>query len=76
MKIFLEDKTNALYLTKAGEWSMSASEALDFPSYDRAVEFAVEHSLRKVQVVLKFEDYPYNILLPLQKPTVRQRATG
>lgn len=76
MKIYLEDKTSSLFLTKTGGWSSSSSEALDFPSYDKAVEFAMEHSLNKVQVVLKFDDCPYNIMLPFQNEGPRQRASG
>lgn len=76
MKILLEDKTTGLYFTKAGQWSKSSSEALSFPSYDKAVELAADQALNKVQIVLKFEDCPYNIALPFHAPATHARASG
>lgn len=51
---------------RVGQWTKSSNEAVDFPNYDRAIDFAVQHALADVQVVLKFADNPYNICLPFQ----------
>jgi len=67
MKIFLQNKKTRLYLMSAGKWTQFSTEALDFPNYDKAIEFALAHRLSKVHVVLKFADHPYNICLPFQK---------
>jgi hypothetical protein len=67
MKIFLQDKRTGLYVAGGNEWSETSTEALDFPNYYRAVAFAIEHGLSRVQVVLKFQDHPYRICLPFRK---------
>ncbi len=67
MKIFLQHKLTSLYFASNGQWSKKSDDALDFPNYDKAIEFAIEHKLPNVQVVLKFADHPYNIRLPFRK---------
>jgi hypothetical protein len=67
MKIFLQDKRTGFYVAGGNEWSESSSEAFDFPNYDKAVAFAVEYGLPRVQVVLKFQDQPYRICLPFRR---------
>ena len=71
MKIFLQDRHTSLYFVRTGHWTKSSTEAIDFPNYDKAIEYAREHKLPNVHVVLKFADYPYNIRLPLQKKLPR-----
>lgn len=67
MKIFLQHKHTSLYFLSNGQWSKNSTDALDFANYDKAVEFATEHKLPNVHVVLKFVDHPYNIRLPFRK---------
>jgi hypothetical protein len=67
MKIFLQHKRSLLYVAGTDAWARSSDEALDFPNYDIAVAFASQHDISNVQVVLKFLDYPYNIILPFRK---------
>jgi len=67
MKIFLQDKRSGRYFAGGNEWSESSTDALDFPNYDKAVAFAVEHGMSRVQVVLKFPDNPYRICLPFRR---------
>jgi hypothetical protein len=67
MKIFLQHKHTSLYFVSNGQWSKKSDAALDFPNYDRAIEFAIEHKLPNVHVILKFADHPYNIRLPFRK---------
>ena len=67
MKIFLQDKRTGRYFVRGDDWSESSEEALDFPNYDKAVAFAVQHGLSHVQVVLKFQDHPYRICLPFRR---------
>jgi hypothetical protein len=67
MKIFLQHRQNLLYLAGTDAWAKSSSEALDFPNYDIAVAFASQHDVTDVQIVLKFPDSPFNIVLPFRK---------
>lgn len=67
MKIFLQHKHTSLYFLSKGRWSKNSVDALDFPNYDKAIEFALENKLPNVHIVLKFADYPYNIRLPFRK---------
>ncbi|MDB6121184.1 MAG: hypothetical protein JWQ71_177 [Pedosphaera sp.] len=71
MKIFLQHKQTSFYFTKAAKWTRLSEDAIDFSNYDQAVDFASEHGLTDVQVVLKFKDQPYHICLPFQKDTPR-----
>ncbi len=68
MKILLQDKHTQLYLAPNGQWTRQSSEAVDFPNYDKATEFALRNELAEVQVILKFPDQRYHIRLPFRKP--------
>lgn len=71
MKIFLQHRRTSLYFANMGHWTKCSTDALEFPNYDKAIEFAIQHKLSKVHVVLKFADHPYNICLPFQKKLPR-----
>lgn len=64
MRILLQHKDTGLYFGDINSWCADASEAADFVSSTQAIEFCSAHKLGAVQVVLKFEDEKYEIVLP------------
>jgi len=64
MRILLQQKDSGLYFKDVDSWTGDATEALDFVSSTTALEFCAANKLNTVQVVLKFEDEKYEIVLP------------
>ena len=64
MRILLQQRDTGLYFGDINCWCADASEAMDFVSSTKAIEFCSINKLDAVQVVLKFEDEKYEIVLP------------
>lgn len=64
MRILLQQRDTSLYFRDVNLWCADASEALDFVNSTKALEFCAANKLDAVQVVLKFEDEKYEIVLP------------
>jgi len=64
MRILLQQRDTSLYFGDINSWCADTSEAMDFVSYTKALEFCALNRLDAVQVVLKFEDEKYEIVLP------------
>jgi hypothetical protein len=67
MRILLQQKTTGLYFTAEGTWGHSG-EAKDFVSSTSALEYCLTRNLSGVQLVLKFDDQPYDIVWPVVSP--------
>jgi len=65
MRILLQQKETGSYLQDIGVWTRDPTLALDFLSSTRAIEFCATHKVLGVQLVLKFEEQHYDIVLPL-----------
>lgn len=65
MRIFLQQRETGLYFRDINSWVQNASEAMDFTSSTAAIDFCVSNKLSAVQVVLKFEEQQYDIVLPV-----------
>lgn len=65
MKVLLQQKTSGLYLKGDGTWTLDTWDAMDFLSSSRVTEFCANHKLSGVQIVLKFEEQHYDIVLPM-----------
>jgi hypothetical protein len=65
MRILLQQKDSGLYLQNNGAWTRDAAEAMDFLSSTRAIDFCASHKISGVQLVLKFEEQHYDIVLPM-----------
>ena len=65
MRILLQQKSSGLYFKDVGEWTRSGAEALDFLSSTVAIDFCVLNKINDAQVVLKFEEEKYDIVLPM-----------
>ena len=77
MRILLQQKETGFYFKDVGSWVRSTSEAMDFVSSTSAIEFCLTNKLPDMQMVLKFEDQNYDIVLPVQPmPGFRQKHAG
>jgi hypothetical protein len=63
MRILLQQKESALYFKDVGAWTHDAGEAMDFVSSTAAIDFCVLNKISGVQLVLKFEEQRYDIVL-------------
>lgn len=77
MRILLQQRDSGLYFRDIDSWIADASEAMDFVSSTQALQFCATNQLDAVQVVLKFEDEKYKIVLPnvAAQPSRRDRPT-
>ena len=65
MRILLQQKETGLYFKDIDSWIRSTSEAMDFLSSTAAIDLCVSSNLKGVQLVLKFEEHQYDIVLPV-----------
>jgi hypothetical protein len=68
MRILLQQKETLLYFKDIDAWSPGSAEAMDFVSSTAAIDFCVNNKLSGVQLVLKFEEEKYDIVLPVVMP--------
>jgi len=66
MRILLQQKETGCYFKDIGSWVRDTAEAMDFVSSTAAIEFCVNNKLPDVQMVLKFQDQKFDIVLPVQ----------
>lgn len=64
MRVVLQQKESGLYFKDIGNWSRNSAEAMDFLSSTAAIDFCVANRLAGVQLVLKFDEQKYDIVLP------------
>ncbi|HET7624739.1 MAG TPA: hypothetical protein VFM25_05690 [Verrucomicrobiae bacterium] len=65
MRILIQQKQTGLYFQDIGAWTPHSADAMDFLSSTSAIEFCVLNKLSDVQLVLKFEEQRYDIVLPI-----------
>jgi len=65
MRILLQEKETGLYFKDTGSWTSEATEAMDFLSSTKAIDFCVANKIAGVQLVLKFEEQLHDIVLPM-----------
>lgn len=65
MRILLQEINNGLYFKENGVWTRDAVEGMDFLSSTKAIEYCMAHRISGVQLVLKFDEQLYDIVLPL-----------
>ncbi len=66
MRILLQQKDSGLYFKDINSWDPDPFEAMDFLSSTVAIDFCVANKISNVQLVLKFEEQRYDIVLPVQ----------
>jgi len=65
MRIVLQNHDTGLYFKDINSWVRQSSDAMDFVSSSAAIDFCVSNKLTGLQVVLKFDDQRYEIVLPM-----------
>ncbi len=64
MRILLQQKKTGLYVKDPAAWVSNAADATDFLSSTKALAFCAANKISAVQVVLKFDEQHYDIVLP------------
>lgn len=64
MRILLQQENSGLYFKELGVWTPNAADATDFLSSTKALAFCAANKISDVQVVLKFDEQHYVIVLP------------
>jgi hypothetical protein len=65
MRILLQQKESGLYFQDIGAWTPDSNLAMDFLSSTSAIDFCVSNKINGVQLVLKFDEQRYDIVLPV-----------
>ena len=65
MRILLQQKETDLYFKDIGTWTRESAEAMDFLSSTSAIDFCEANKISDVQLVLKFEEQRYDIVMPV-----------
>jgi len=68
MRILLQQKETGLYFRDVGAWDPDPAQAMDFLSSTSAIDFCVANKISHVQIVLKFDEQRYDIVLPVLPP--------
>lgn len=66
MRILLQHKQTGLYFKDIQSWARGAAEAMDFVSSSAAMDFCSANKLNDLQLVLKFEEQRYDIVMPME----------
>lgn len=74
MRIVLQQKDTGLYFKDISSWSRDSSEALDFLTSTAAIDFCAMNNLSDAQLVFKFDEEKYDIVLPVNLPPNGMRA--
>jgi hypothetical protein len=69
MRVLIRNRDTGQYIQGPGQWTADPEQAADFKRSARALLFAAEERLGRVEVVLSFEDPRYNITLPILDKT-------
>lgn len=74
MKVLLQHKETGLYLKEVGEMTGTPSEAKDFLSSTLAIRFCITHKISGMQIVLRFHEQHFDIVLPMVTSPQQVRA--
>ena len=74
MRILLQQKDTGLYFRDVGAWVAESSGAMDFVSSTAAIDFCAVNKLSGIQLVLKFDEQHYDIVLPVQNAAEYHRS--
>ena len=67
MDVLLQHTKTALYLKSDLSWTARREEAFVFISSGEAIDFAYEHHLSDVHIVLFFKDLSHSLVVPFQR---------
>lgn len=66
MRILLQHKQTGQYFKDIDSWVRDWATAMDFVSSTAAIEFCVSNKIDDMQLVLKFEEQRYDIVMPME----------
>ena len=72
MKVLLQHKESGHYLKEVGVTTDDRAEAMDFLSSTQAIDFCAAHKVKGMQIVLRFDEQHFDIVLPM---TMNHRHT-
>ena len=67
MRTLLRNYQTGFYFQGVSNWTTDPRQAFDFKQPDRAVRFVRDAGLKRVELVLAFDDPRYNIPLPVDE---------
>jgi hypothetical protein len=70
MKVLLQNKKTRLFLKEPGAWTQDINDAFEFINSGKAIDFAFEHQLTDVHVLLWFKEQNYSLAIPFQREHV------
>ena len=73
MKVLIQDPDTLCYYQSPGNWTSEPDEGLAFEDSHVAAQYCFEQGFDHAQVILKFEDEQYDVVLPVIKA---ERASG
>ena len=76
MRILLQQKQSGKYFRDIDAWDADPAEAMDFLSSTAAIDFCVANKISDVQLVLKFDEQRYDIVLPVLKGREEPRKSA
>lgn len=65
MKVLLQQRETGLYFKEIGATTHDAGEAMEFLSSTQAIEFCSANKIAGMQIVLRFDEQHYDIVLPM-----------
>jgi hypothetical protein len=65
MKVLLQHIESGLYLKEQGVTTGNRGEAMDFLGSTQAIEFCTAHKITGMQIVLRFDEQQFDIVLPM-----------
>jgi len=65
MIVLLQNKESGHYLKDVGVTTDDRADAMDFLSSTQAIEFCAAHKVRGMQIVLRFDEQHFDIVLPM-----------
>ncbi len=74
MKVLLQNKTSRLFLLEASSWTGNLEEAFGFLNSGEAIDFAMQHQLTDLHVVLWFREQNYSLVIPFEKDSPEEPA--
>ena len=64
MKVYVQDPVTHSFLCQDGNWSKELDKARDFITTADAVTFCTTHVRKHYQILVRFSDPAYDIILP------------
>jgi len=65
MKVLLQHRESGRYLQEVGMTTPDSADAMDFLSSTQAIEFCARHKITGMQIVLRFHEQHFDIVLPM-----------